>query len=1229
MMKATNAARVVRLLMATFLVAIALLGCMLTASADDLTWNLLTDVDAGYTVVDINEKPDERGKVWREESDDFGPYIYNANGRMGALQINDEQNIFGSYQTFSVEGDFYFDAFPTGMRDGKYTPEDRPLSFICWIYNDLSGNAVNFNAIRLDSQGYIYTNTTGSSKTNVRVPAGKWVNIRCVFTPKSGQCEMYIDGEKELDFMIAAFDHETRISGAIRYFDSFYSYKARMKNLIVKTDSDYVIGKRVEEAADFVGYQTTKAKDDSFSLRTLMGLNSTEFNRVGYEILALEMDEDGNVFADTYAGRTKVVYESVKDAAGNAFGAKDTFGYDYVAAVEVTDLPEYPEYGFLELVVRPYVLGMNGIRVYGKATILVYSGETDDEGYPVCVRRDDRFFKVTASDDTQVYDAPEYAVADFGSTDVLQAKNMDASNAAPQRASYFKFVLPADIAKAAETAASAKLYICVQNLDNRNPAEQLYDLIVHATGTDWSEHTLNVKTRSAQAPVQEYIGQTAVQDDLYFTVDITQYLREQMLNDDGSMTVSFRVTTEGHSDAKLVYLHSKESKLGLVPYIEIVTTTYEHPVNIEKYGNDGYEPWGYAEYLTDWWFDDVRDKLCPIDENGNKIYYEIDDFNANGYGATVATGDFTVEMPWQQTQWTETGILPVERWKENRFSRTLSTLGTSTANAFLESEYADWIAEYDSYGGITNAGFTGTATGFFHVEHHGGRPYIIDPLGNPYFAIGMNEVIIRGTQNQQDYALAKFGSKEAYYAAMSESLRGMGVNTTAAGSAIEELMAIENGLNFIISLDGVGSYMKTLGRTALAEGLMPFNNTRCAFDPGLERYARKAITRTLEQYGYADNPRIFGYTTDNELPSELNMLDNYLTLDPKEENTNAFSYATAWTWLARRMNDPYPTLEKYLASPELEEMRLEFQGFWYARYYDVMSRVIGELAPNQMYLGSRANLNALTEEWIIRAAGHYTDMITANLYGGMNPSIDTITNLYRYSGVPFMVTEFFAKGADAIDANGFKLANSTGAGILVQTQKDRGEYYEHYALALLESKACVGWTWYRFRDNDQSLFKQIDTGKTLYMAYVMYGANAAPVTFADKDGNVYTTARVGFYDTIYSGDGMASNQNVNKGVYNSTFSSTVTVYTYDASGKLIASMGYDVQDPETETLAAGTVLKDLREDKTYTIGRVENADGGYTETVLTVFEGKYIALANSIKQISSRVMGLVGYFDAK
>jgi len=46
------------------------------------------------------------------------------------------------------------------------------------------------------------------------------------------------------------------------------------------------------------------------------------------------------------------------------------------------------------------------------------------------------------------------------------------------------------------------------------------------------------------------------------------------------------------------------------------------------------------------------------------------------------------------------------------------------------------------------------------------------------------------------------------------------------------------------------------------------------------------------------------------------------------------------------------------------------------------------------------------------------------------------------------------------------MANTTGAGWLVKTQRDRGWFYQNFALALLESRVCVGWHWFKYADND-------------------------------------------------------------------------------------------------------------------------------------------------------------------
>jgi hypothetical protein len=54
----------------------------------------------------------------------------------------------------------------------------------------------------------------------------------------------------------------------------------------------------------------------------------------------------------------------------------------------------------------------------------------------------------------------------------------------------------------------------------------------------------------------------------------------------------------------------------------------------------------------------------------------------------------------------------------------------------------------------------------------------------------------------------------------------------------------------------------------------------------------------------------------------------------------------------------------------------------------------------------------------------------------------------------------YAKGMDS----GF--ANTTGAGWVVKTQADRGRFYQNFTLGLLESGGCVGWHWFKYRDND-------------------------------------------------------------------------------------------------------------------------------------------------------------------
>jgi len=97
---------------------------------------------------------------------------------------------------------------------------------------------------------------------------------------------------------------------------------------------------------------------------------------------------------------------------------------------------------------------------------------------------------------------------------------------------------------------------------------------------------------------------------------------------------------------------------------------------------------------------------------------------------------------------------------------------------------------------------------------------------------------------------------------------------------------------------------------------------------------------------------------------------------------------------------------------------------------------------------------------VFRAAGRHCDVICVNYYRVWTPDEDQMAMWVRESGRPFMVTEHYAKGADS------GLGNTGGAGWLVRDQRDRGLFYQNFAIGLLRTRNCVGWHWHRYADND-------------------------------------------------------------------------------------------------------------------------------------------------------------------
>jgi len=199
-----------------------------------------------------------------------------------------------------------------------------------------------------------------------------------------------------------------------------------------------------------------------------------------------------------------------------------------------------------------------------------------------------------------------------------------------------------------------------------------------------------------------------------------------------------------------------------------------------------------------------------------------------------------------------------------------------------------------------------------------------------------------------------------------------------------------------------------------------------------------------------DDPWLLGHFSDNELPFPADALDRSLQrLRPSDPGRQA-----AQRWLDARKGRPATRADI------TAEDREEFRGYMAETYFRITTSAMRRYDPNHLLLGSRLHLSVPDSEPVMRAAGRYLDAVAVNHYGTWAPDLGRLRAWEARSGRPVLISEWYVKAADS------GLRNTSGAGWIVRTQRDRGLFYQNFALALLESRVCVGWHWFRYMDND-------------------------------------------------------------------------------------------------------------------------------------------------------------------
>lgn len=356
--------------------------------------------------------------------------------------------------------------------------------------------------------------------------------------------------------------------------------------------------------------------------------------------------------------------------------------------------------------------------------------------------------------------------------------------------------------------------------------------------------------------------------------------------------------------------------------------------------------------------------------------------------------------------------------------------------------------ELDRYGGL--AARKAEAKGFFYCKKDGERWWLVDPDGGYFFHAAIVALSPGGSKAIRDHFQVRFGSKEKWAEETAVLLKDSGFNGAGAWSDVEALRGAKNRMAYTIIKGFAVGFAKSKGLNRPGVGHSGFlNDSIPIFN---EDFPAFCAQHAKELEPTKNDPWLLGIFSDNELLTPD--LSKYLGLDPMEPAQKP-NYEAARNFLAKKTGKKDPGPADVTAS-----LKSEFMGVVFGRYFEVVSKAIKAVDPNHLFIGSRFHSSEKGNPHVWRETGKYLDAVSVNLYGEWTPDQERIRDWNAWSGKPVLITEWYTKADDS----GFP--NTTGAGWIVKTQKDRGRFYQNFALSLLESKGVVGWHWFKYMDND-------------------------------------------------------------------------------------------------------------------------------------------------------------------
>jgi ferric-dicitrate binding protein FerR (iron transport regulator) len=359
----------------------------------------------------------------------------------------------------------------------------------------------------------------------------------------------------------------------------------------------------------------------------------------------------------------------------------------------------------------------------------------------------------------------------------------------------------------------------------------------------------------------------------------------------------------------------------------------------------------------------------------------------------------------------------------------------------------------DPWGGRADRALA--AAGDFRVERVAGRWWLVDPAGHPLILAAVSDV--RHVLGNDDPTLrARFGDAAGWASATSALLAAHDFNAVGSFSETSLLDAARTARGGqpidLVTANVAGDFAKAFLRdrprlagdatlkaaVRLLAPLLPgFGAHVAQWERSLKGALQPAVAAGLitDRFGSA------GFDPD--------ALRRLAAADGQVRVVLA-------TWLGQRdLADVGPA--------EVAMLRRACLAGYVAQVYAAARRA----APRTLLYGMVIGLGATFDDDVMKVLVPAVDVVPVHLIGTWIEDPAVFSQAAERFGRPLLIDGFYAKGADS------GLPNVDGNGLEVPTQADRARFYQHVALLMLESRAVIGWQWYRYADAGEGPFRTI------------------------------------------------------------------------------------------------------------------------------------------------------------